>query len=215
MKRRSSFLLAITLAFLVALVCWQQAPGHKLTPAEIDDYLGRIDRQIQMPADEKAAALKRIRAFAEADDGAPVYMLNVMRMYDKIRPLAGMAGFSGTPAQANAYYEERAIPLLLKGANYPIFGGQVREPNLFGYGEGRDGWSRVLVVRYTGRRAFLELIADPAYGPIAPYKLMSLDLLLTPSKLELAVPDLRLVAATLALVLFLALGWWRAVRRAA
>ena len=204
------------LALLVA-VCLQQSPGSwrgKLTKEEVSDYLARIDRQVPMLPEEKAEALKRLRAFGEADDGKPVYMLNVMRMFDKVKALPGQTAFPGTPAQANAYYEEKARALLLKSGSYPIYSGNVSEKNLFGYERNQDDWSRVLVVRYPSRRAFLELVADPAYGPIAPYKLMSLDLLLVPTEAELVLPELRLVVGALCLVAFLAVSWARAARRA-
>jgi hypothetical protein len=211
-------LFGAALVALVAAVCMQQAPGWwrgALSRAEVDAYLARVERQVPMPEDEKRAALQRLRAFAEADDGKPVYMLNVMRMYDHIKPLAGVPPFDGTPAQANAYYEDKVKPMLLKTGSYPLYAGETTGRNLFGYDAAQDGFHRVLVVRYPSRRAFLDLIADPAYGPVAPYKLMSLELVLAPTEVELAIPDLRLVVGALAAVLFLAAGWTRSARRTA
>jgi len=205
---------AALLALLIA-VCLQQSPGSwrgKLTKEEVSDYLTRVDRQVPMLPEEKAEAFKRLRTFGEADDGKPVYMLNVMRMFDKVKALPGQPTFPGTPAQANAYYEEKAKPLLFKSGSYPVYDGNVSGRNLFGYERSQDDWNRVLVVHYPSRRAFLELVADPAYGPIAPYKLMSLDLLLVPTDADLVLPELRLVVGALCLVAFLAVGWVRAAR---
>src|SRR5262249_44702799 len=56
-----------------------------------------------------------------------------------------------------------------------------------------DCWSRVAVVRYRNRRAFLSLLADPAYGPLVPYKFMALELVLVPVSAGVVVPDLRLL----------------------
>jgi hypothetical protein len=214
---RSQFVLGAVLLALVAAVWMQQSPGWwrgPLSRAEADDYLARIERQVPLPADEKAETLKRLRAFAEADDGKPVYMVNVMRLYDKVRVQPGQTAFDGTPAQANAYYEDKVTPLALKGGVYPVYAGNVHEQNLFGYAAGQDRWSRMLVVRYPSRRAFLAMIADPAYGPIAPYKLMSLELLLTPTDAEMVLPDLRLVSTLLSALVFAIVGWRRAARRA-
>ena len=46
-----------------------------------------------------------------------------------------------------------------------------------------------------------------------PYKLMALQIYLTPMTGEVAVPDLTWATAALALIIFLAAGWWRAARR--
>ncbi|MBV8500343.1 MAG: hypothetical protein JO006_01340 [Paucibacter sp.] len=209
-------LLGAVLLALIGLVWLQQSPGlwrAPLTAAEVGAYLRRIDAQVPLRPEEKVAILERVKAFGEADDGRPVYMLNVMRFFDQIRPMAGGPNFEGTPVQANALYEEAATKLLLKNGGYPIYAGNTAEPNLFSTDAPLDHWSRVLVVRYPSRRAFLELLADPAYGPIAPYKLMSLDLMLTPTEVEMVVPELRLVTIVLALLVFMAAGWWRAARR--
>ena len=81
-----------------------------------------------------------------------------------------------------------------------------REPEL-------DDWSRVLVVRYPSRRAFMDLLSDPAYAPAMPYKLMALKLVLTPMRAELVVPPLHWLVGVVSLILFLSVGWLRAARR--
>ena len=37
-----------------------------------------------------------------------------------------------------------------------------------------DNWNRALVTRYPGRREFFELMTDPEYIKVSPYKLASL-----------------------------------------
>src|SRR5215213_6933045 len=46
----------------------------------------------------------RLRAWAEADDGKPVYMLNLMRYYDELRPFPGAPDFQGSPEESNTLY---------------------------------------------------------------------------------------------------------------
>jgi hypothetical protein len=75
-----------------------------------------------------------------------------------------------------------------------------------------EKWSRVLVVRYPSRRAFLELLADPDYAPIEPYKFMALEVVLVPVTAELLVPDLRVLVGGLLLTGYLAVGWVRSAR---
>jgi hypothetical protein len=206
------------IVFVIAFIvvgAWQ-SPNFgrgKLTSAETERYLAVIDRSLPLPAEERARMLSRVRAFAEGDDGRPFHMLNLMRYYDGARALPGAPAFAGTPRDANAYYEERAMPLLFAEGGFPAVGGATAARDLFGHDATTADFDRVLVVRYPSRRAFLELVTDPRYGPIAPYKLMAEDVVLIPVDAEIVLPDMRLAAGALLLAVFLALGWWRASRR--
>ena len=205
-------LFAIALIALFAALCVWQAPGlagAKLTKPEIERYLVAIEK-VPFPPEEKRDVLARVRVWAEADDGKPVYMLNLMRYHERLRAFPGALPFEGTPRDANATYESEATSLALKTGAYPLFAGEAQDGNVMG---AREGWDRVLVMRYPSRRAFLDLIADPAYAPLAPYKLMALDVTLTPLAGELVMPDVRFVAFATLLALFLAAGWLRAARR--
>jgi uncharacterized protein (DUF1330 family) len=213
---RMQAIVGLLLAALVAAVCLQQSPGWwrgKLSEAEVDAYLARAAAQVPLPPEQKDQILMRLRAFGLADDGKPLYMLNVMRYFAQPKVLPGVPNFNGTSAEANAKYEDGAMPLLLKLGGTATYAGDVRGRNLFGHAPAVDDWSRVLVIRYPSRRAFLELVADPAYAPIAPLKLMSIDLVLTPTEVDMVMPDARLAAAALALLVFVAVGWWRSARR--
>jgi hypothetical protein len=170
---------------------------------------------------EKAEALARLRAWGGADDGQPVYMLNLMRYYDELKRIPGAEAIKGTPAQANAHYEAATIPMVARLGAYPLLGGEVAgvggsdgrpHSNLFTFDPGVDDWSRVLVVRYPNRRAFFDLIRDPAYLDVLPYKLASLKVALVPVRAEVVVPDPRLIVGMVLLTAFLAIGWLRAVR---
>jgi uncharacterized protein (DUF1330 family) len=164
--------------------------------------------------------LERLRAWGEADDGPPVFMLNIMRNYDKIAAVPGAAAIASAPHEANAYYEAQALLLLRKLGAYPLVGGDVvgiteggeRYSNIAGFGPTLDGWGRVIVVRYPNRRAFFRLFSDPEYSQIVPYKMAALEVGLAPIAPEVIVPDLRLMLAGLFLMLFLGAGWWRAAR---
>ena len=75
-----------------------------------------------------------------------------------------------------------------------------------------DDWSRVAVVRYPSRRAFLSLLADPAYAPYEPYKFMALEIALVPISGDVVIPDLRWIVGGILTVLFLLVGWIRTAR---
>ncbi|MCC6383404.1 MAG: hypothetical protein IT304_12935 [Dehalococcoidia bacterium] len=211
-KRWPMAALAALLAAFVAAVWLWQSPGRKLTTPEIDRYLALVAK-VPFPPDAQPQFLQRLRTWAEADDGQPVYMLNLMRYYPAVRAMPGAPAFTGTPEESNRIYEDRATPLALKAGAIPLFAGPVRNENVMGFAPPVDQWSRVLVMRYPSRRAFFDLVTDPEYAPIAPYKLAALDVNLVPMAAELTIPDLRIVAAALALAVFLAAGWWRAARR--
>ena len=51
-----------------------------------------------------------------------------------------------------------------------------------------DDWSRLALLRFPSRRAFLRLLADPAYGPVEPYKKMAVELVLVPVSGEVVLP---------------------------
>jgi hypothetical protein len=203
----------VCLVAFAALYTWQTpGAGSKLGVAEIDRYLAQL-AQLPMPEAEKAAALARIRAWAEADDGKPFCMLNLMRYYGELRRYPGAPDFQGTPRQANDYYESVALKLLLKSGSYPLLGGSTQGRDVLDASSELDDWSRVLVVRYRSRRAFLDLLTDPAYAPVMPYKLMALSVVLVPVSGELVLPDIRWLAGALLLALFLLAGWIRASKR--
>jgi hypothetical protein len=185
---------------------WHSPVRRKLTREEIDRYLEAAEK-LSLPEERKAAALARLRAWAESDDGKPVYMLNLMRFYPRLRPFRGAPDFQGTPEQANELYEKAVLWPLLRRAGYPVVGGRPQANALTEAPPALDGWSRVLMVRYPNRRAFLSLLADPAYAPLAPYKIMALELVLVPVAGDVKVPDLRLVVGGGLLVLFLTVGW--------
>ena len=214
-QSRSRFLLVLAgvLAALFAALCFWQAPGSKLAAAEVERYMSIIDKTLPLAGEERTRMLARMRAFAESDDGKPFYMLNLMRYYERVRELPGAPAFAGTPREANARYEDSAIPMLVEQGGYPSLAAQTSARDLFGHDAPLDNWSRVLVVRYPSRRAFFDLVTDPRYGPIAPYKLMAQEIVLVPMAAELAIPDVRLLAGGAFVGLFLLIGWWRATRR--
>lgn len=214
MKRHmfEAILGAVFIGFFVFFWLWHSPVTGKLSQEEIGRYMGIIEKSAFPPA-EKAEAINRLRAWAESDDGKPVFMLNLMRNFPQVLHYPGAPDFNGTPAQSNKIYENVAIPLLFKRGSYPAYLGRPQGKNLFGYKPALNDWDEVIVVRYRDRRAFLDLLADPKYVPYMPYKLMATELNLLPTSSELVFPDFRIIVGGLLLSIFLGVGWFRAERR--
>ncbi len=214
MKRyRLELGLAALLAVLFAFVWHWQVPHRTLTKADVDAYIRRIDAGIELPGNEKADLLAHLRSWGEADDGKPVFMLNLLRYYDTARSMPGRPDIAGSPRDLNDHYEAVAMPKLFKLGAYPLFAGEpegvIGSPqpstNLSGFDDALENWGRVLIIRYPDRRSFFELLSDPDYIKVLPYKFAALKVMLMPMHDELAVPDVRwqvaaLLLAVLALV---------------
>lgn len=213
--KRFAFELALAAALAaVTLLVWSgQAPDRPLAAEEIDGYLAIIAERFPFPpSEDKAEALARLRAFAERDDGRDFYMLNLLRFHEKMAIGPDLpAGAAMAPVDANAIYERHVLPIAFRRLSLPVFAGPVREPNALGDAAGEDGWSRVLVMHYPSRRHFFELLTDPDYLKFAAYKSYAMHIGLVPVARELNLPDLRLIAAGAALVLFLSAAWLRAL----
>lgn len=219
----TSFMKKLGLVFVLlfaAFYLWQ-TPGlvtGKLGKAEIDQYIGAADKQLSFPdPGAKVRILTRVRAWAEADDGKPFYMLNLMRHYPELKRFPGSPNVQMTPKEANAYYEKAATSLLVPNAGSLPFGTDIHDKALITIDGDptNDNWSRLLLVRYPNRRAFLQLLASPDYAPLEPYKMMALEVLLVPTTGDVVAPDLRLALGAVLLITFLLVGWLRSSRRRA
>jgi hypothetical protein len=199
------------LALFVAVWLWQNPRliQGRLRAQEIAQIMVQIER-LPFSADERPELLKRLRAWLENDDGKPFYMLNLMRYYTELRPLPGAPEFKGTPQESNARYEAAARSMLLMLGGYPLFAGTPQGKNIVEYDPALDCWSRLLLVRYPSRRAFMKLVTHPAFREIEPYKLMALKLILTPATPDMVVPSVPMMVGGVLLVVFLAVGWARA-----
>src|SRR5690348_8293360 len=152
-----NYLFLIVLAAIFAALYWtfchwHSQGGGKLTKAEIDRYLAMIQK-LPLPARGIEAFCARIRPWAEADDGKPVYMLNLVSFFKELDRFPGAPEFQGTPEEANAYYEKGIRSLWLTHAAYPAFAGASQAKNLVNIQPERE-WGEVLICRYPNRRTF-------------------------------------------------------------
>jgi glyoxylase I family protein len=207
-------LAAVFLSIFLAFVLWQSPSwwAGALTPAEIDHYVAELEQHTVMPPDEKAEFIARVRDWAAGDDGRPVLLVNLMRYRDELGELPAEMEFEGTPAEVNDYYEHLVTPLALKRGEYPLLGGDVQATSLVASdAEGAQHWERVVVMRAPSRRAFIEFMADPAYGGTIPYKMAAMDVALIPVDAQIVVPDLRWLAGGMLLIVYLVICWRRSL----
>src|SRR5262245_2439060 len=179
---------AAALAILyVGFWVWHSQGSGKLTQAEIDQYVAIIEK-LPLPENAVEAFIARLRPWAEADDGKPVYMFNLIDFFPRLQPFSGAPEFKGTPEQANAHYEKSLTWLWLSHASYPTFIGAPQAKNLISIQPQRT-WGNMTVVRYPNRRTFLKLISHPAYAPLVPYKFIAVELDLVPVTRRVFIPD--------------------------
>ncbi len=204
---------ALCLLLFAAVWLWQSPSllGGKIGSQELDAYLAVIE-QLAMPPQEKAEALQRLRRWGETDDGRPFYMVNMMRYREALLRYPGAPDNNMTPEASNRHYEQSVMALVFKVGAYPLAAGNVQSESVLPTAAGHDNWGRMIVVRYPSRRAFFELLTDPAYRPYAPYKFMSMDTALVPAEVEFLWPEPRWLAGGILLILFLGIGWLRAAR---
>jgi len=208
--------LGIVFVALYALFsCWYGGcGGGKLTQEEVDAYLSRLEKDANLPKEAKEDVVERLRVWGMADDGGPVYMLNLMRTRKEPYLFPGSPqDFRGTAEEANRMYEDHAMPLLLERGGMPTVWGKAQGKNVIGGGPGLDDWSRLGFIRYPTRRTFFDLITDPEYMKIGHLKWMGMEFVLVPTSAEMAVPDLRLVVGGTLLIIFLGCGWLRSAMR--
>ncbi|KAI8467157.1 MAG: hypothetical protein J3K34DRAFT_482462 [Monoraphidium minutum] len=218
---------------------WPPAPGARLalplvwrggalTRAETEGYLAALGR-LPVPRGGARVRAHAMRAWADADDGRAVYMLNLLRELPAPRPApAGAPAFNGSAKDAAAAYNPGLGALWLSCAAYPVFwgGAQSAAPLLSaggaapaaallgGGGAAAREWSQFVVVRYPNRRTFFKLVTDPRYMALAHLKQMAYDVELRPMSGGWVGPEMTWVAAAALAAAWLAVGWRRAAARA-
>jgi hypothetical protein len=199
----------VLLVLYLAFWAWHSPWVQKLTKAEIDHYMAILEK-LPLPPEEVKAIAARFRRWAEADDGKPFYMFNLIHFFPQLRTFPGAPEFQGTPQESNAYYMKSLKWLWLRHAAYPTFDGVPQADNLINMQPERT-WGQVTVVRYPNRRTLLQLLSDPAYAPVEPYKFMAMELDLVPVSGRIVIPDLRWLLGGGFTILFLLVEWVRAV----
>jgi hypothetical protein len=204
------------LIFVVALAFWGDWLGGKLSKAEVDEYIVKIEKNLEWPG--KDYMLESIREWGYADDGKEFMMLNMMRYRDEILQYPGtIKDFKGTPKESNRTYELGTKEIIITQGGYPSVWGEVNLEgrNIFRADDSAANvdWDRLGFARYPNRRSFMKLMATPEYGVQSAYKQMGAQVNMIPITPEWVIPDPRLIVGLLLLSLFFAIAWIHALIR--
>jgi hypothetical protein len=211
--------MAVVLLAVYAVFYVWQTPGlvqGPLTSAEVERYLGALDEHMDAPPEAKRQFIADLRAWGATDDGAPVYMVNLLRYHGALLRWAGSPGFKDapTPQQANDLYERSLAPLAFAMGVYPIFNGAAQGRNLIDHDAAADNWDRAAVMRFPSRRDFMKWASDPGFGRLFAYKYAAVEVALVPATAELLIPDLRVLVGAVLLIAYLLACLLRTLRNA-
>lgn len=204
---------AALLLALVLATCYWQAPGRAMTHDELNGYMQAIERDAVLPGAMRGQFLRQLRAFGEADDGRPFYLVELARERGELATWPGAHVRAAHPRLALAIYEHAAARIALRQGTMPAMMGTMPGPALLD-GAGVANWNRLGITRWPDRRALFAMVSHPDYLKALPYKLAALDVVLLPVDERLVLPDLRVLVGATALILLLAFGWWRCHRGA-
>lgn len=137
----------------------------RTNPIEPEDPIERIIELIvangpsygEVNADE-------LRRILTIEDDRPFYMFNLIRYREHaLYPDGSNANLTGR--QADARYEEAALPILESFGARVAFAADVEESLI-----GGDEWDRVAIARYASRAAFFSMIQSPAFQAASIHK---------------------------------------------
>ena len=206
------------LLFLGGLAFWGDWFGGKLSKQEVDEYIVKIENNLDWPEPGKSYMLESVRQWGYEDDGKEFMMLNMMRYRDDLYMYAGaIKDYKGTPKESNYKYELGTKEIIIGQGGYPAVWGEVnlKDRNIFRANDNADnvGWNRLGFARYPNRRSFMKLMSTPEYGIQSAYKQMGAHVNMIPITPQWVVPDLRLITGLVLFGLFCLIGWIRAARR--
>lgn len=215
----------MAVVFIVILMVYNNfvTPGDKMTKQEVDGFISKIDAGLKMAEPTRTEFINRVKTWALADDGEPVYLANIFHENSaeevKQSVWEGLdIEVEGDGHASHEVYLEVVKKLIIPKGIWPAIGTETQgvgsdKTNLAGFYPGFDEWTEININRYPSRRSIMELFSDPVYLEVMPYKLIGLRLLTVPTTLRFQFPDLRLAMGTIFLIIILIVGWVRELRR--
>ena len=155
-----------------AFYAWYNGFGGRLTQAEVDAYMRRVEEsRLEIEPDRRAL----LREFLEADDGGEFVMVNLVR----VQPGDVRGPGDDTPRPAREVldgYTNHFMPALFRRAGHPVFFGTAAGGSLERWGMD-DGpkWSFSGLIRYRSRRDMMDLVLDPRFSDAHLYKAAAIE----------------------------------------
>ena len=201
---RASHLRIALLVLWVAFFCWYTSFGGPLSSAETEDFVARME---QNGVDPERIALWR--GFMESDTGDDFAVVNFMDLKDEPDRIEGI-GPDETTEEVLARYTRPFFARMVPRATHPVVLGSAahRTIDLWGI-EGAEEWTQFGMVRYRSRRAFMEIISNPAILGPHDFKLAALDKTIAyPMETDLYLGDPRLLLGLILLALTALIDGW-------
>ena len=171
---RRSLVLWITGALVYAgFLVWYDGWHEPLGDGDVDRVMQAVE---QMEIYRGNDAIKaRLRSFLEADDGREFFMVNLLSYRAVPQAFEGMRA-GETPQEVMRRYSGAFMPAILGRAGWMVSGGRAAAADLEHWGVETDrDWEYYGLIRYRSRRDLAEVIIDPAFHDIHPYKFAALE----------------------------------------
>ncbi len=158
-------------ALLYALfLFWYTDFKGPLSNEEVDAFVATMTAN---GSDPEVVAF--IEKFAREDSGKQFLMVNNIDFNETPPKVAGAAP-GESAKQLMGRYMEHMIPALLKRACHPALTGSAVYPSMDIVGiEGAETWDDAALFRYRSRRAFLEIVTNPAFRGKHHFKTAALE----------------------------------------
>jgi hypothetical protein len=188
---------SVPILLYVSFFSWYTDFGGPLSDSEIDHYVTTMKNNGR-PAD----LIAHIKAFAKQDTGRQFLMVNNIDMNQNPPDVEG-AEPGESAADLMGRYMAHMIPALLARACHPILIGSAVYSSMDLVGiEGAENWDQAALFRYKSRRAFLEIVTNPAFNGKHQFKTAALEKTIAfPIETSLYLSDPRLLLALVLLAL--------------
>lgn len=192
-----------------AFFYWYTDFGGPLSDTEVDQFVASMKTNGSDPE-----VIAFIEEFARQDSGHQFLMVNNIDMNENPPDVEG-AEPGESASDLMARYMEHMIPALLARACHPVLMGSAVYPSMDLVGiEGAENWDQAALFRYRSRRAFLEIVTNPAFKGKHHFKTAALDKTIAyPTETSLYLGDPRLLLVLILLALTALADLWRVSRK--
>ena len=172
-----------------AFFYWYTDFGGPLSDSEADHFVATMKTNGSDPE-----VIAFIEKFARQDSGRQFLMVNNIDMNENPPEVEG-AEPGESASDLMARYMEHMIPALLSRACHPVLMGSAVYPAMDLVGiAGAENWDQAALFRYRSRRAFLEIVTNPAFKGKHHFKTAALDKTIAyPIETDLYLGDPRLL----------------------